>query len=497
MVERFPLKEDVEGSSPSGLTSIPSLGLLICYNVRTMKKVFALIPFLLSLLIPSEVSAIYDPLSVPNNRFGIHIADTSDISDAARLVNTNGDWGYVTFVITKTERDVARWQKVFDELRRKHLIPIVRIATKFDGTNWEKPNSDEIDGWISFLSELNWVIKNRYVIIGNEPNHSKEWGGEVSPVEYTKYLKNFSTKLKGSSDDFFVLPAGLDASAPNSKQFKETMDEKLFLEKMHESDSEIFNSIDGWTSHSYPNPGFAAPETTTGKGSVKTYDWELELLSSLGVSKVLPVFITETGWSQEKVKEEVITKRLTNSFQNVWDDKRIVAVTPFLLNYTNAPFDGFSWKKKDGSFYVFYYKVLDLSKTKGAPIQETKGEIEGIFASPIVLKNSEFTGYILTKNTGQTIWNSNNFSFQFTDGSFELRQITIPEIEPLHSKLITFRAYSGDIQGTNEVSVRLMFEGKKIGETKSFKYFSPFPAKIKGFTLLDKVRNYLLRFLKH
>src|SRR5260221_325365 len=170
----------------------------------------------------SKVKA-YDPTIVANNHFGMHVVDTSHLKDVAKLVNSNeGDWGYITFVIQKGERDPKRWQSAFDEMRLLHIIPIVRIATApignmNNGSVWEKPTVDEIDGWVSFLNSLNWVIKNRYVIIGNEPNHASEWGGEIDPAGYTNYFTTFSYKLKNSNENFFVMPAGFDASANNSK----------------------------------------------------------------------------------------------------------------------------------------------------------------------------------------------------------------------------------------------------------------------------------------
>jgi hypothetical protein len=159
--------------------------------------------------LPGYTFAIENPSARPNNIYGIHILDENDLEDAAKLVNSSGgDWGYVTLVIRKDERDSQRWQKTFDKMRRLHLIPIVRIATIQVNSHWEKPVQGEIDGWVSFLNSLNWVIKNRYVIIGNEPNHAAEWGNELNPQEYADYLSTLSEKLKNESGDFFILPAG-------------------------------------------------------------------------------------------------------------------------------------------------------------------------------------------------------------------------------------------------------------------------------------------------
>ena len=180
---------------------------------RLFSILFAIIIFL---FVTTPIFAIQGPLSVPNNKFGIHIFNETDLENASTLVNsTNGDWGYVTFVIAQNQRDHERWQKAFDQMRRLHLIPIIRIATKPKGDIWEKPKEEEINNWIAFLNSLNWVTQNRYVIIGNEPNHAKEWGGTINASEYGKYLETFAKKLKEASSDFFVLPGGFDASAMN------------------------------------------------------------------------------------------------------------------------------------------------------------------------------------------------------------------------------------------------------------------------------------------
>lgn len=303
-----------------------------------MDKFLAKVFLTLFLLIVSVscVRAFNDPKASPNNIYGVHIFNEEDLTDAATLVNSNGgDWGYITIVITEPERDHGRWQKTFDQMRRLHLIPIIRIATKQEGNGWQKPNEGEINNWVTFLNSLNWVIQNRYIIIGNEPNHATEWGGSIDPAGYATYLMEFSAKLRQASPDFYILPAALDASAKNTGS---TMDEALFLRKMIQSNPNVFDAIDGWNSHSYPNPDFSASEIATGRGSVLTFDWELTYLKSLGVTRNLNVFITETGWSDKNISDSEVGRRLSYAFENVWNDQRVVAVTPFILNYPNPPF---------------------------------------------------------------------------------------------------------------------------------------------------------------
>src|SRR3972149_8180571 len=105
-------------------------------NQGLIGRIIVLLTFnFLLLTFTSPVFAIVDPLSVPNNKFGIHIiqATPDEYSPAATLVNTNGDWGYITVLVESKDRNHNKWQEFFNDLRRRHLIPLVRLATQPDG----------------------------------------------------------------------------------------------------------------------------------------------------------------------------------------------------------------------------------------------------------------------------------------------------------------------------------------------------------------------------
>lgn len=430
-----------------------------------MKKLFILAVWLYLFFTAKQYSyAVKDPLSVPNNKVGIHIFNEKDLGEAAGLVNTNGDWGYVTFVVTEGERDLERWQKAFNEMRKLHLIPILRIASKASGDIWEKPKEEEIENWVSFLNSLNWVTENRYVVISNEPNHAAEWGGKVDPGGYAAYLKSFYLKLKEASSDFYILPAALDASANNSAS---TMEESRFIRNMLKAEPDIFNFIDGWNSHSYPNPAFSGLETDSGKGTISSYRWEISYLGSLGVVKKLPVFITETGWSNEKSSEDQISARLLYAFDRVWSDKNIVAVTPFILNYTNPPFAQFSWKKDNGSFYKFYDSIANLPKTDGMPAQVVKGDIVAAFAQPLIPLGSDYIGAILARNTGQSIWEPGIISIGSDFVDLPVKKISFQDIEPAKLGLVVFKASAQENPGIYARSLFLK-DAKNERVTNSF-----------------------------
>ncbi len=356
-----------------------------------MKSISILLFIFLCLIIPGQSLAVYDPLSVPNNKYGIHVADPNDIPKVKNLVNSSGgSWGYVTLVIPQNERNLDIWQPIFNRMKRDHLIPIVRLATRVEESAWVKPSLTDANVWATFLSALPWPTKNRYVILFNEPNHAKEWGSEISPNEYADTLVAFSQALKEKSADFFILPAGLDASAPNGK---ETMDEELFLRWMLARQPSLAEALDGWTSHSYPNPGFSGSPYASGRGTIRTFEWELRLLGDLGIEKKLPVFITETGWAhngnaaaQSRLSPDDVSQYLTVAAETVWNHPQVAAVTPFLFNYQEPLFAMFSWLRlTTREPLAFYRSYQEIAKVNGAPPTYPTEEYLALLRLPLTL----------------------------------------------------------------------------------------------------------------
>ncbi len=399
-----------------------------------------LITICLLIFLQTNVQAIYDPLSVANNKYGIHITDQNDISATHDLVNsTNGDWGYVTVVITDNDLNRNKWQEVFNTMRRKHLIPLVRIATHVEGDAWVIPQEVNIDKWVDFLNSLNWPIENRYVILFNEPNHANEWGNTLDPARYGDLLIKFSQALKNVSNDFFILPAGLDASAANDGA---TMDEKTYLTQLFSNYPDLFNYIDGWTSHAYPNPAFSGSPNALGKGTLATFAWERELIRSFGITKKLPIFITETGWEHSEGKylnnrllsSNIIASYLQTAASGIWTDRDIVAITPFLLNYQDNPFDHFSWRKLNSAdYYPEYYSYQSLPKTAGTPKQrEVYQFTPSLFPDSLVV-HSTYTLETTLQNLGQSIIEPNNgyiLTIRDETNLFDVFTEPLPVLEP-------------------------------------------------------------------
>ncbi|MFA6005955.1 MAG: hypothetical protein WC775_05755 [Patescibacteria group bacterium] len=424
---------------------------------------------LLATVYSLQAYAISDPTAVSNNKFGIHIAtaDEQDITDAAKLVNSSGgNWGYVTVTIQQNDREIGKWQDVFNKMRKLRLIPIIRIATEPDGGNWRKPTMEQAAGWAEFLNKLNWVVKNRYVILFNEPNHATEWGGEANPEEYADVAYSFASALKKAHPDFYIMLAGFDQAAPLAPP--QYFDERSFLSRMsrHLADNEkdLFALVDGWSSHSYPNPGFVGSPYDEGKGTIRGYEWELSYLSELGVSKKLPVFITETGWDRKgSMDEERVAENYRIAYESVWlPDKRVVVVTPFILNYQGHPFLGFSLRKFESSeYYKSFETVADIPKVSGEPERVSKFEITSFLPTQLGA-DSRFNMLLKIRNTGQTIWDieqGDEFAL-VSDYEFKYFFPVILETEPGVQKDVSFTIQTPETIGSYPMQIALLHNGK-------------------------------------
>jgi hypothetical protein len=341
-----------------------------------MKRILAIAIFAilgLLLVFPKTSFAIEDPLSLPNNRVGVHILFTSEINTAANLINSNnGDWGYVTIPIQAGDRDLVRWQKFMNDAKRLHVIPVIRLATEgdyFNTTVWRKPSEEDVLDFANFLNSLSWPVKNRYIIVFNEVNRSDEWEGDLDPKEYAELLLYSISTFKALNEDFFIISSGLDNAAPTVSG--KYMNEYDYMIAMNKAVPGIFGKIDGLGSHSYPNPGFKQMPYILTSQSIYSFNFERNLAFRLS-NKNLPVFITETGWSKDALTENQIAGYFKYAYNYVWSDKNIVTVTSFLLQAGGKPFSQFSLIDIDGRRSEIFSTIEKISKTKGEPTVNTE-----------------------------------------------------------------------------------------------------------------------------
>jgi len=312
-----------------------------------------------------------DKLWAKNNKFGLYIyAEEPEMFEIAqKLVNSKGgEWGYVLIPYNVKDLDYDKWFRVFEQLRNKKLIPIIQLWD-VDTSDYKKQTQKAAD----FLNGFLWPIKYKYISVYNETNDSKFWYENVDPEEYAKVLDYTIKTFKKENEDFFIMNGAFNITASSDNL---RMDAFQYMKKMNEKIPGIFEKLDGWASHPYPQPNFAGSPDTVGRWGIRAYEEELKFLKDkLGVKKELPVFITETGWAHAEganynpnyLPVKTVSENFKTAFEGYWlKDDRVRAVTPFTIRY-NPPFDHFSWVNQDNFPYLQYEVIKSLEKVKGEP----------------------------------------------------------------------------------------------------------------------------------
>lgn len=320
------------------------------------KFIITLVIVAFGLLVPGAAYAADVPL-------GVHLLDPQELeyilpyrSDSTRF--------FVTVPLSMNDRRVDVWEKFFETCFKTGITPLVRWVTEFEGNSWKVPTRKQIVDATYFLNTVNWPGR-RIVILWNEPNHAKEWGGNLDPENYADIASFAAGWLKTERVSYEVLPAGLDLAAPNGS---DTMDSMRYIERMHAARPELFELIDGWTSHSYPNPDFSSTPYRTGKNSLRGFELELNKLKSL-TGRDFSVYITETGWRSTRLTSRLLPSYYKYAATHIWSKPEVHAVTVFLLRGFNGPYAEFSLLNSANEPTVQMKALLDAKKAADASIK--------------------------------------------------------------------------------------------------------------------------------
>lgn len=289
--------------------------------------------------------AVHQSYAFESSKLGVHILHPSEVSKVKSVVsleNKSDSWNYVTIPFTLDDLNKKKeWRQFFADCAKQKIIPLVRLTTRYNSETkaWEVPTKKNIVDQITFLSSFEWPTPEKHIIVYNEVNHAKEWGGTIDPKEYADVLRFTADWAHTEQKHFVVLPAGLDLAAPNGFQTKEAFS---YLNQMLLADPDIFEVVDVWNSHSYPNPGFSSSPTRYGQNSLRGYQYELRYLKQK-TGREFQVMITETGWDQTPWLSKLLSSYYAYAMEHIWSDEQILAVTPFVLKGSPGPFQGFSF----------------------------------------------------------------------------------------------------------------------------------------------------------
>jgi hypothetical protein len=429
-------------------------------ELNTLRKIIFLFLFISFWLIFSK------SILASDNLFGLHLTQTQDLLSAKDIINSSGgDWGWVTIVIRLDQLDYQTWQDFFDNCRKYHIIPIVRLSTIGEEDNWKVPQKSDIDNLAIFLNSLNWPTKTQHIILFNEINHGQEWGGEVDIKNYVDISLYTSQKFKNLNSNFFILGSAIDLASPDKSP--DFLSAKTVYQQIYDYKPEYFDNIDGIASHSYPNHGFVGTPKDKGQHSIRGYQWELETIKKIGIKKEFPVFITETGWPHKEgisKKNNFYTTKTTSQFlldaYKIWsEDDQVKAVTPFIYNYPTAPFDHFSWLDQNEKLYPEYQKIINQPKIPNVPEQITSYELFKKQIPFIIFTNHEYTGQISLKNTGQSIWGEKTFCLNpQNNNQIELTPICVTLNDKVYPGQIKIFSFKFTIKNNKAKKVTLSWE---------------------------------------
>ena len=306
---------------------------------------------LLIMLSPLPVSAM--------EGFGVHILQPSEITQAKDFLRDDAnqdEWHYVTIPLTLNDlTKISDWQKFFTLAQQEKIIPIIRLATRFENEAWQIPTRRDITNLFTFLNQFEWPTNDRYVIAFNEVNHAAEWGGSLDPVSYAGTLEFVASWAHSENKGYVVLPAAMDLAANSSVATREAF---TYLDQMYQANPAVFDVVDVWNSHSYPNPGFSSAPTYSAKNSVRGFLHELAWLKQR-IGRDYETFITETGWVNTPQTSRWLTQYYLYSLQHVWSHPQVKGVTPFLLKGDPGPFSQFGFIDQNNQPTALYTAVKE------------------------------------------------------------------------------------------------------------------------------------------
>src|SRR5215212_2717507 len=328
-----------------------------------------------------------DPPPAPsdrNNIVGLNVARLTQplyIWATSDLANANsGDWGYITVVWTMRDRDGPNaeynLQLFLDRCFEFHLQPIVRIATRFEAKrepvvpgqapikpnqqgaegSWMRPDWDEPAKWRAYFQTGRWPSRHAWIVVGNEPNLGREWGGDVDAASYARYLAHFLDVFKGAPR-FDVVSGALDIS--NTTALPVMQDALEFLDEMDAAVPGIFERVSAWASNPYR-------VKSRGPGARFThlaYEAELD-----HIGREMPVLITEAG-HLDTGDEDEIARFYEEAFRDWMADPKVVAATPLFWHPDRNDFWMFELDKKGAFLHKSptYELLRRLPRVAGSP----------------------------------------------------------------------------------------------------------------------------------
>lgn len=451
----------------------------------TRRTVLLLVPIVAAILVGELLApVVHAQFSGDNNKIGVHLISPTDdeIRNACRgLVNMNtvspdeASGGKLTLTLVKNHIDKETLQRYHDIAREEGCVFIHPIKNSFADPYWKPLDQSTIDFFEKILKDLRPSSKYLYIVLGNEVNRGDEWGGTCDGAAYAHIAKLAAEQLKKTVPNIQIGLAGLDAYAPQSGFY---CSQESFLKAALEAEPRLIDDdIDFQVVHEYPNADMT--------GSLQNL-WlrEKNTLKSLGVTKDLPVVISEIAWRRHRgLTSEAAAIKLYNAIQTLEKEPRIWAITPFVYKFCGSPFDQFSLlqcnvKTAAGNTIDEPNAVFDAI----AAVPKVKGDPEHIYRASVqlnapqeIIENTDYAFTMEAVNKGTDIWRGISGDYELkllspadstqsgsTESSIRFSFTSFHTVKPDGTLRTKMRVNPGDVQGCPSFNGVLMQNGRVV-----------------------------------
>ena len=383
---------------PAGFTYVPGSTVLSFNGIASWWHDQQ--PFVSGSVLTWNQAAVPDftvPLKREGNYYGIHtfVQDhfTTDKYDKQlnQARELGGPGAFVTQLLypvtPQTMSARSEWRDFVQRTCNKGLTPIIRLATEFKGSYWEKPS---LDGALAqafgrVVADVRSVLPaacTLYVQVLNETNLTIEWSGEwPDPIAYGQFLVQAAQAIRSqtANDSRIKILNGALSPGGNYNNVTYTWD-MLGVPGALEA-------WDAWATHPYPANHPAGYNIHAGTAyypelTIDSYILELQQISRRG-RHVFDVLATETGYrltdstyqfeGYPPINDVLRAGYIRDAFQNNsggaygtwtnWPEFR--AATPYELSDPARNWWQFDWIDASDRPYLQYTYVRDIPYKPG------------------------------------------------------------------------------------------------------------------------------------
>jgi polysaccharide biosynthesis protein PslG len=190
-----------------------------------------------------------------------------------------------------------KYDEIVDLAERYGIRVIARLDhtpdwAREEGTDHHTPPSD-VEDFGRFVETFveRYSGRVQYIQIWNEPNLSREWGGDIDPEGYFELLREAYTRAKSADPNVIVLSAPM---AMTNERSERAMPEFEYWEALYELGAGEYFDVITATGYGIDQPPERAPEDDT--INLRRIERLREIMERYGDSDKA-LWLTEYGWN--------------------------------------------------------------------------------------------------------------------------------------------------------------------------------------------------------